>query len=119
MGMQISGKLTTEDLDDVRRIIRPKFYWLKVLAASWYGILLFGAIIWATIAGLLGKTHPNWTGLGILWLVIAALAAQVFYKAKKSSAKELAALNAGLPDWISLEDSGIKTNGPNGATSFQ
>jgi|SRR5579884_1185019 len=117
--MQISGKLTEADLDDVRRITRSKFYWLKVLAVNWYGIVLLGAIVGATVAALMGKTHPNWTGLGVLWLVIAAIVVWISYRTKKSSIKGLAALNATRPDWISLEDSGVKTNGPNGATTFQ
>jgi hypothetical protein len=117
--MQFSGRLTEADLDDVRRLIRSKFYWLKFLAASWYGIVLFGAIIWVTIAALMGKTQANWTGLGTLWLVIAVIVAWVFYRTKKSRTNEVAVLNASRPDWILFEDSGISTNGPNGATAFQ
>jgi hypothetical protein len=101
--MQISGALTEADLDDARR----------------YGILLLGVIVWVTVEALMGKTRPNWTGLGIVWLVIAAIVAWSFYRATKSSAKELAALKANRPDWISLEDSGVRMDGPNGATAFQ
>ena len=55
----------------------------------------------------MGKTHPKWTGLGIVWLVIAAIVAWFFYRAKKSGAREFAALSARRPDWISLETSRV------------
>lgn len=117
--MQISGKLTEEDLKDVRRVLRPKSYWLRVIAANWYGALLLGAIIWATITGLTGSTHPNWTALAIIWLVIAGIFSWSFFKAKRANAKGRAALDAARPNWISLEPPGVTLDGPNGATSFR
>jgi hypothetical protein len=117
--MQFRGKLTESGLNDVRQVVRSKWYWLKFLAVNWYGIILLVTVIWGTIAGLVGTTNPNWLGLGILWVVIIAIAAWAFYSSKRSMAKEFSELSASLPDWITLAEDGIKLNGPNAATSFQ
>lgn len=37
MQTQFSGKLTEADLNDVRRMLRSKMYWPKLLAKNWYG----------------------------------------------------------------------------------
>jgi hypothetical protein len=100
--MQFRGKLTEADLEDVRRIVRSKWYWPKLLASNWYGVLLLSAVIWATVAGLLGKTHANWRAVGILWVVILGIFGWVFYTTKKGMAKEFSQLNTTLPDWVSL-----------------
>jgi hypothetical protein len=119
MQMQFRGKLTEADLEDVRRIVRSKWYWPKLLASNWYGVLLLCAVIWATVAGLLGETHPNWRAVGILWVVILGVFGWVFYTTKKGMAKEFSQLNTTLPDWVSLVDDGVKLSGPQGATAFQ
>ena len=62
--MRFNGKLSKEDLNEVRRFVRPKMYWPKLIASNLYGFLLLGAIAWATVDALGGKTHPNWTTLG-------------------------------------------------------
>jgi hypothetical protein len=117
--VRLSGKLSEADLVDVRRIVRPKMYWPKLILANWYGVLLLGVFAWATIAGLAGKTQPNWTGLVAIWGVIISIFAWNFYRTKQSMAREFQQLNAGLPDWLALENSGVKSEGPNGAAAFQ
>ena len=117
--MKFKGKLTEADLEDVRRLVRSKWYWPKLLASNWYGVLLLCAVIWATVEGLLGATHPDWRGIGILWAVILGIVGWVFYRTKKGMAKEFSQLNTTLPDWVSLVDDGVKLNGPQGATAFQ
>jgi hypothetical protein len=116
--MQFRGKLTDEDLNDLRRVVRSKMYWPKLFVANWYGLMLLCVVLWATIAGLLGATHPNWSAVGVLWVVLLGLFTWAFYSVKRKMAKEFLQLNATLPDWISLVDDGTKLNGPNGATGF-
>jgi hypothetical protein len=94
-------------------------YWPKLLAANWYGIMVLCAVLWVTVAGLLGTTHPNWSGMGILWAVLLGVFAWSFYSVKKTMAKELSELNTTLPDWITVVGDGIQQNGPSGATAFQ
>jgi hypothetical protein len=80
--MRFSGKLSKEDLSDVRRLVRPKSYWPKLILANLYGVLLLGAIAWATVAALMGKTRPNWTALAVIWLVIFTIFGWSFYAQK-------------------------------------
>src|SRR5579859_5523570 len=116
--MQFTGKLSELDLRDVRKTARTRMYWPKILLRNWYAIGLLVAVIWGTVAGLLGYTKPNWKGLAIVWAVIAAIILWVIYRAKRAGAKELVKLNAGLPDQINLTNEGVKLDGPNGTAAF-
>jgi YcxB-like protein len=118
MQTHFSGKLTEPDFKDVRRMVRSKMYWPKLLAANWYGVLLLCALAWATVAGLVGRNDPNWKALGIFWVVIAGIIGWAFYSTKKSIAKESAQLNATLPDGVTIENGGVKLELPAGATAF-
>lgn len=118
MNMRFTGKLTATDLDDVGTVTRSKMYWPKLLAANWYGILLFLAAILATISGLLGWIKPNWKAVAIVWAVIAAITGWTVYRTKRARARELTQLNASLPDHITLTIEGVEWDGPNGATGF-
>lgn len=117
--MQLSGKLTDEDLTDVRHLARSKTYWLKIAARNWYGILLLCAVAWGTVAGLTGETHPNWAAVAGIWLVLIALSAWSFYRTKRTMHKQFIQANASLPDSITILKDGLRLDGPNGATSFQ
>lgn len=116
--MQFTGKLTQLDVREVQKIARSKWYWPKFLLSNWYGIALLAAITWGTIAGLLGQIKPNWPAFGIIWAVIAVIFGWSFYRTKRGQTKGLTELNATLPDRISLTNEGVKSDGPNGATSF-
>ena len=110
--------MTESELDDVRKLVRSKWYWPKLLTANFYGLLLFLGILYATVEALLGHTHPNWNALGIIWIVIAGIIAWAFYRAKRSRAKESAHLNSTLPDWVKFETGGVHLELPNGAKAF-
>lgn len=116
--VHLAGKITEQDLADVRSITRSKWYWPKLLAANWYGLGVLGIVLWATVAGLVGSIHPNWRGLGILWLVLLSLFGWAFFSTRRAMSKEFRNLNAALPDWITLADDGVQLDGPNGAKIF-
>lgn len=116
--MRVRGKITEEELTEVRNLVRSKWYWPKLLIANWYGILLLCAVLWATVEGLIGNTHPNWQGVGIIWLVVGGIFGWSFYSAKQSSAKDFFQLDKTLPDWINLDNTGAKLEGPNEANLF-
>src|SRR5512146_430386 len=117
MQTQFSGKLTEPDLNDVRRMVRSKMYWPKLLATNWYGVLLLCALAWATVASLLGH-DSNWRALGLVWVVVGGIVGWAFYSAKKSMAKESAQLNTTLPDRVTIENGGVRLELPAGATAF-
>src|ERR1700743_3200735 len=117
--IQIAGKMTPEEIREAGGMVRSKWYWPKLLARNFYGILLLVAILWATILGLTGKTHPNWTAMAMIWLVIFGLFGWGFLKTKKGKSQQLEQVNNSLPDWIILENDGVRLEGPNGTTAFQ
>jgi len=116
--MQFTGKITDADLKEVGRMSRTKMYWVKLVAGIWYPIALLLIALWATIAGLLGKINPNFQTLGVLWAVVAAFWGWMFYRTRRARARQLAQVNAQLPDQVSLTNEGLKLDGPNGATTF-
>ena len=85
--------------------------------ANWYGIAVLGVVAWATIEVLFGRVRPNWRGIGLMWLVSLFIFAMAFYRSRQARAKELAQLQATLPEWISLSDGGVKVIGLDGASS--
>jgi hypothetical protein len=116
--MQFTGNVTEADLTDVRKLVRSRMYWPKQFLANWYGIGLLIAIAWATIAGFLGQTKPNWTAVAVIWAVVISIVWWAIYSTKRTRARELTQLNATLPDSITLANDGVKWEGPNGSTGF-
>jgi hypothetical protein len=114
--MQFAGKLSEIDLRDVGKMTRTKMYWIRVVVANWYGTALLLAVVWGTIAGLLGKINPNWQAIGMIWALVAALGFWATYRTKRAWKRRLAELNAQLP--VSFANDGVKLDGPNGATGF-
>lgn len=99
-------------------MLRSRMYWPKLLAKNWYGVLLLGAVLWATIAGATGGTHPNWVGLAVVWLVIAGISAWAYYSSKRSKVKEFSRLNAKLPDTLILDQNDVRLELPAGVKAF-
>ena len=116
--MRFTGKLTQADLDDLRKLIRSRFYWLKLIAANWYGAALFLAVVWATVSGLLGQTKPNWSAVMIIWIIIVAILSWSISRTKRMRMRELKEINAAPPDQVNLTSDGVKWNGPTGGTGF-
>lgn len=118
MQKRFNGKLTELELKDVQRILRTKTYWPKMLLRNWYGLLLFCAVVSATIAGMIGTTRPNWTAVGVIWLVIIGILAWSAYRSRKSFAAQSARLNSTLPTTLEFESRGVHLELPEGATAF-
>jgi hypothetical protein len=116
--MQLPGKINDADLKDIQKVARSRFYWLKFLLANGYGIAVLGAITWATILALRGRTTPNWNALTLTWVVIAGIVVWAFYSSKKKSDREFTQLNAALPEQVDVTDDGLHLAGPNGAKVY-
>jgi hypothetical protein len=117
--MQFTGKLTESDLSDVRRLLRTRTYWPKILFANWYGLALVLILFWVTISSLFGRTTTtNWKAIGIMWLILGGIATWVVYNTKRSMAREFAQLNAALPDYLNLTLEGVKIDGPHGTSAL-
>jgi hypothetical protein len=116
---RVTGKLTEAELNEVRKIVRPRMYWPKLILRNLYGFAFLVAVLWATIAAMVRNTNVNWQTLGLIWAAIAAIFAWSIYSTKRSSRKEFATLNAALPDWITMASDGLRFDGPAGNTAFQ
>ncbi len=116
--MEFTGKLTEEDLSDVRQLYRSRSSRMSVLAGKLrYGIVpLF--ITWATITALARHERVQADILGVMWLAVVGLMLWIFYRVKQSHARTLSRLDAALPDKVILTNDGVKSDGPDGATSF-
>ncbi len=117
--MRLAGKLSEEDLKDVRKLTRSKWYWPRLLLASWSSLAILGITLFVSIDGLVHGTQVHWKGIGIVWAIIGGSYGWAYYRSKRTMAKEFVALEASLPDWIMLENDGLRFDGPNGATAFQ
>jgi hypothetical protein len=106
--MELSGRLVKEDLDDVARLLRPRFYWLFLAWESWHGTVLLLLIVWFTILGLLGYTKPNWVAMGLIWAVIAGIVFWTARRVRRERIEELARVNAALPECFKLTSEGIR-----------
>jgi hypothetical protein len=117
--MRLTGKLSQEDLNDVRRIVRSKWYWPRLIMANWYGAGIVCILLWVTVDGLIHGTKVNWKGIGIVWAILAAIVGWAYYTTRRSTATEFNALSTSLPDWITPANDGLRFDGPNGANAFQ
>lgn len=116
--MQLQGKITEADLNEVRKMTVSKMYWPRLLLTNWYGLALILALIWATISGVLDATNRNWRFITIAWAAVGGIVVWVVYSTKGTMASEFSQLNATLPDYLNLTADGVKIDGPNGASAF-
>jgi len=95
--------LTPEDIDEISRLVRSKWYWPRLLFANLYGIFILGGLLWITVVGLVNGDKLNWRGIEAVWAIFVVLFAFLYFRAKQARKKEIAAMAAG----------------PNGASSYQ
>jgi hypothetical protein len=112
--MEFSGNVRREDLDDIARLIRPKRYWLRLVWETWHGAALMLAILWATVAGFLGQTHPNWTAGAVIWAVIAGIISWTAYSVRRERTQLLTELRSAMPERFTLASGGIRWTGLDG-----
>ena len=55
--MQIHTEITADELSQAIGLNRPKTYWLKVLQANGYAIVLLVAILWVDIKSRIAGKH--------------------------------------------------------------
>ena len=117
-GMEIRGKLLPEEIKEAGGFLRSKWYWPKLLLRSWYGGLLFLALLWGTVAKALSGDHEHWAGLSVVWLVVISIVGWAFLSTRRSQLLASVALNESLPDLLTMTDEGISTWSGNGQKAF-
>ncbi len=119
MELKLSGKLKAENIDEIGRLARSRWYWPRLRFANFCGIFILGGLLWITVAGLVNGENLNWRGIGDVWAIFVLLFAFLYFRAKQTRKKETSAMAAALPDWITVSASGLHFDGPNGANSFR
>jgi hypothetical protein len=119
MEIKLNGKLSAEDIEDVFRLVRTKWYWPRLIVRNLYGALFLGALLWATVAGLMKGERLNWRGLGLIWAFLLFLVVFLYFRTRQARAKDISRMAAALPDHITVDAKGLHFDGPNGASGFQ
>ncbi len=119
MEIKLSGKLTAEDVEDVHRSIRSKWYWPGTILRSLPGVVFLGSFLWITMKGLVNGDKLNWRGVGVVWAVILLLFTVLYLRGRQARRKQTLTIATALPDWIKIAGDGLHFDGPNGASSFQ
>ena len=69
----VQRKVTSQDVEDLGRLLRPRQDGVSEIVEGWQGAALLIAIVWATFLGIWGKTNPNWWAVAAIWVVIVAI----------------------------------------------
>jgi len=116
--MKIRGRLTPSELKDGVGLFRPKSYWVKFAVINWYGLVLLGILIYATIVALAGFRHANWHALGMLWLIIGSILLIALYLGRSRASRALAGMNRQLAGTFQIAPDGVRGEAESGASSF-
>lgn len=116
--MQFAGRLNEQDIAEARALLHSKGYQARVAVTALRVLLVVGLLAWLTIRFLQGPTRPHWTVIGVPWLIVLGIAGLTVFRFKRMKARVVAQVSRKMPDWIELNDDGVQTSGPDGATSF-
>ena len=115
--IEFSYKLTLDDLDDLARLVRSRWYVLLFLAANWHGMLLIGALAFATIAAAWNRTpSANWMAILAIWTVVAGIWLWSVFQTRRERVKELAQVNLERADTVRLGPADILLKSHDGQT---
>jgi len=115
--MRVRGKLLPEEIREIGNFLRSKWYWPKLLIRSWYGLLLFAALVWGTATKIIAGDRQHWAALSTMWLVVAAISTLTFFNARRKRDRDIQVLNQRLPEWLILDEQGLQTQNRDGRTS--
>ena len=104
--MEFGTKFTVDDLDDLGRLLQPKWFWPQLVLEHFQGLAIVAAIIWVTILALLGRTTSSWLALTVIWLVVLGVFGWGAYAVRRERTAELAQLNDDLPDRVRFTNEG-------------
>ena len=114
--MQVRSTITPEEMQEAIRLARPKNFWLRFIVANWYTTALFTLVILATASASLHHRPVKWNGVGLFFLIIAALYGYSWYRWKARIAR--VASSRSRYESISVDSDGVRTTSGSGASAF-
>jgi len=114
--MQLQTTLTSAQVQEAARLARPRFFWLRFFAYSWYSTFICVAVVVADVNAV-AHHHPiRWNDTGFA-LALAALFYGLRYSRWRSRLSKVAATRSRNAS-ISLDTDGVRTRQESGATTF-
>ena len=117
--MQFQGKLNEAEVKEATRFIRPKGYAMR-MALSYLRLVIYAAIVaYILYESFVRHQHmpPSLLISRVVILVLIGGASWLRYR--KGTRAAIEALDASLPDQLTLSAEGVRLEGPNGAQGFQ
>ena len=114
--MQLQSTLTSAQVQEAARLARPRFFWLRFFAYSWYSTALCVVVLYTDVNALLQHRPIHWDTTGTL-LGLALLFYGLRYSRWRARLAKVAATRTRNTS-ISLDTDGVRTRQESGATTF-
>lgn len=113
--MRIGGKLLPEEVREVRRLVRSRWYWPKILVSNLSGLLVALAVFWLMVQFALER---NWKSSALCLLTMVIVGVYAYVATVRSDKQAMDRFHKGLPDWLDIDTQGIHLSFDDGRTSF-
>ncbi len=114
--VQIHTEITADELSQAIGLNRTPTYWLKVLQANGYAVVLLVAILWVDIKNQIAGKHVPPVSWALL--LIPVLLICFYWYRKHSAVRRAVSKPSNTPGSASVDANGITTTTSTGATSF-
>ncbi len=107
--MEISGKLSEDQVKAIVRFLRSKAYWPKMLLTNLPGLAIAVAVLVLTFQAITTGDRTHAALIITSWLLFGGLFFGYYKMQTKNRRKALEDMNFGLPDLIVLNSEGVQT----------
>jgi YcxB-like protein len=114
--MQIQSTLTSAQIQEAARLARPRHFWLRFFAYSWYSTALCVVVLYADARAYLAHKPVPWNSTAGL-LAFAGILYALRYSRWRNRLSKAVAARTGTAS-ISLDTDGIRTRQQSGTTTF-
>lgn len=114
--MQLQTTLTSAHIREAARLARPRYFWLRFFAYSWYSTTLCVIVLYQDANALLQHKPIRWDATAGL-LGLAAVLYGIRYSRWRARLSRVAAVRSRTAS-ISLDTDGVRTRQESGAVTF-
>jgi YcxB-like protein len=114
--MQVQTQITADELSQAVSLNRPADYWLKVLRANGYAIVLLVAMLWVDIKNQMAGKHVPLVSWVLLLIPVSLI--WFFGYRKHSALRRAVSSPSNKPGSASIDANGINSTNSAGAPSF-